>query len=333
VLAIRADSAGDVLVTGPAIRAIAARAARVTLLCGPRGRSAAELLPGIDSLIEWPVPWLDPQPPPVDPAAVRDLLRLIAGAAPDEAIIFTSFHQSPLPFALLLRLAGVPRISAISDDYPGSLLDVRHRVPLGLPEPERALSLAAAAGYPLPAGDDPRLRVRTADRSGSARIRGREPGYVVLHPGASVPARACPPKRCAEIARAMARAGHRVVVTGSPSERDLTAYVAGDHAEDLGGRTPLDRLAGVLAGAACAVVANTGPAHLAAAVGTPVVSLFAPTVPFGQWGPYRVPHVRLGVPDAPCRNSRAAICPVAGHPCLDRVTPSAVLTAVERLLR
>jgi HAD superfamily hydrolase (TIGR01662 family) len=328
VLAIRADSAGDVLVTGPAIRAIAAHAARITLLCGPRGRPAADLLPGVDSLIEWPVPWLDPQPPPVDPAAVERIVRLIAAAAPDEAIIFTSFHQSPLPFALLLRLAGVPRISAISDDYPGSLLDVRHRVPLGLPEAERALSLAAAAGYPLPAGEDPRLRVRP-----TSGVGGQEPGYVVLHPGASVPARACPPERCAEIARAMARAGHRVVVTGAPSERDLTAYVAGDHAEDLGGRTPLDRLAGVLAGAACAVVANTGPAHLAAAVGTPVVSLFAPTVPFGQWGPYRVPHVRLGEPDAPCRNSRATVCPVAGHPCLDRVTPGAVLTAIERLLR
>jgi hypothetical protein len=278
--------------------------------------------------VVWPVPWLDPHPPPIDPADVHGLVARITQMAPDEAIIFTSFHQSPLPFALLLRLAGVPRVSAISDDYPGSLLDVRHRVPLGIPEAERALSLAAAAGYPLPERDGGGLCITAHPDPGIP------PGYLVLHPGASVPARACPPERCAEFALAMSRAGHRVVVTGSRAERDLTAYVAGEHARDLGGRTSLARLAGVLAGARCAVVANTGPAHLAAAVRTPVVSLFAPTVPFGQWGPYRVPHVRLGTADTPCRHSRAAAaCPVDGHPCLTSVTPDQVLRAIEVLTR
>ena len=90
-------------------------------------------------------------------------------------------------------------------------------------------------------------------------------------------------------------------------------------------------LAGVLAGADAVVVGNTGPAHLAAAVGTPVVSLFAPTVPYGRWGPYRVPHVRLGDAEAPCRDTRATVCPVPGHPCLSDVTPAAVLAAVGRL--
>jgi ADP-heptose:LPS heptosyltransferase len=326
VLVVRADSAGDLLLTGPAIRAVAARASRVTLLCGPRGRAAAQALPGVDGIIEWPVPWLDPQPPPVDPTDVHGLVERIAQTAPDEAIIFTSFHQSPLPMALLLRLAGVRHLSAISDDYPGSLLDVRHRVPLGLPEPERALSLAAAAGYPLPEHDDPGLRVH------AARFDAGPPGYVVVHPGASVPARACPPQRCAEMVRAVAHAGHRVLVTGSPDERELTRFVAGEHAEDLGGRTTLRELAGVLAGAACAVVANTGPAHLAAAVGTPVVSLFAPTVPFGQWGPYRVPWIRLGQAAAPCRDTRATRCPVPGHPCLTDISADEVVHAIERLV-
>ena len=68
-------------------------------------------------------------------------------------------------------------------------------------------------------------------------------------------------------------------MTGGPDERDLTAYVAGDWAIDLGGETTLAQLAGVLERADAVVVGNTGPAHLAAAVGTPVVSLFAPTVP------------------------------------------------------
>jgi ADP-heptose:LPS heptosyltransferase len=90
-------------------------------------------------------------------------------------------------------------------------------------------------------------------------------------------------------------------------------------------------LATLLAGASCVVTGNTGPAHLAAAVGTPVVSLYAPTVPFGQWGPYRVPHVRLGDAAAACRDTRATRCPVDGHPCLSTIEPADVLAALRLL--
>ncbi|MGC9670384.1 HAD-IIIA family hydrolase [Planosporangium sp. 12N6] len=328
VLVARCDSAGDVLLTGPAIRAVAAGASHTTLMCGPRGHDAARLLPGVDDLIEWRVPWIDPQPRPVDGAEVDALVKDIETRQFDRAVIFTSFHQSPLPLALLLRLAGVPHVSAISEDYPGSLLDVRHRgVPEDISEVERALSLAAAAGFGLPAGDDGRLRLRHP----LPAVTGLPDDYVVVHPGASVPARACPPQRCREFVCALAEAGQRVVVTGAGSERELTRYVAGDTALDLGGRTSMAELAAVLEGARCAVVANTGPAHLAAAVGTPVVSLFAPTVPFEKWRPYGVPVRRLGDPDAPCRDTRAAVCPVPGHPCLSTVATDDLVAAVAAL--
>jgi histidinol-phosphate phosphatase family protein len=332
VLAVRADSAGDVLLTGPAIRALKAGAGAVTLLCGPRGRAAAELLPGVDEIVEWRLPWIDPAPDPVEPAELRRLVARLAAVNADEAVVFTSFHQSPLPTALALRMAGVPRISAISDDYPGSLLDVRHRVPLGIPEAERALSLAAAAGFPPPAGDDATLRLGRSDGRLPDGVDGPlAPGYVVVHPGSSVPARACPPETCRGIVAALVADGHRVVVTGSPDERELSARVAGPDAADLGGRTTMSSLATVLAGADCVVVGNTGPAHLAAAVGTPVVTLFAPTVPFGQWAPYGVPYVRVGDPMAACRHTRASRCPVPGHPCLSTVDPFEIVRAVRLL--
>lgn len=328
VLAVRADSAGDVLLTGPAIRALRAGADAVTLLCGPHGRAAAELLPGVDEIIEWRLPWIDPYPDPIRPDGIERLTARLAAVVADEAVVFTSFHQSPLPLALVLRLAGVDRISAISDDYPGSLLDVRHRVPAGIPEVERALSLAAAAGFSLPPGDDTTLRLRDPVPDPSADL---PPGYVVVHPGASASARACPPQTCRDIVEALVVAGHRVVVTGGPGERELSAWVAGGQAIDLGGRTDVGTLAGVLAGARCVVVGNTGPAHLAAAVGTPVVSLFAPTVPYGQWQPYGVPVVRLGDPVLACRHTRARECPLPGHPCLSTVDPAAVVEAVRLL--
>jgi histidinol-phosphate phosphatase family protein len=329
VLAVRADALGDVLLTGPAIRAIAHTADHVTLLCGPSGRGAAELLPGVDDLLEWRVPWLDPDPPEVDPDEIALLVKRIEKARFDRAVIFTSFHQSALPTALLLRLAGVGHISAICEDYPGALLDVRHAVAPDQPEPERALSLARAAGFPLPAVDSGRLRLR-GSLPGGPDLVGSQP-YIVVHPGTSVPARACPPARCAEFVDALHRDGHRVVVTGAPGEAALTSYVAGRHGTDLGGRTTLKTLAAVMEGADCVIVGNTGPAHLAAAVGTPVVSLFAPTVPYARWGPYGVPAVRLGQTDAPCRDSRARLCPVPSHPCLSTIDPRVVVTAVREL--
>ena len=128
-----------------------------------------------------------------------------------------------------------------------------------------------------------------------------------------------------------AERGVRVVVTGSRDEKELTAGVAGVDAVDLGGRTTFAELAGVLAGAEAVIVANTGPAHLAAAVGTPVVSLFAPTVPTARWAPYGVPAVVLGDHAAPCRGTRATTCPVPCHPCLSSVTAADVLAALDRL--
>ena len=326
VLVARLDNAGDVLLQGPMVRAVAHGADRVVFLAGPAGAAAAELLPGVDEVWTWACPWILGDPPPVDADDLAVLTERVRALAPDEAVVSTSFHQSPLPLALLLRSAGVPRMSAISVDYPGSLLDVRHRVDDDLPEPERALSLARAAGFDLPPGDHGRLDVRRPLPAVDT-----EPGYVVLHPGASVPARAWPAQRCAEAVEALADAGHRVLVTGGPAERELTAFVAGRRGVDLGGGTTLAEMAALLDGAAAVVVGNTGPAHLAAAVGTPVVSLFAPVVPAARWAPYGVPTVVLGDQSAACRGTRARECPVPGHPCLTSVTAHAVVAAVEEL--
>ena len=336
VLVARQDSVGDVLLAGPAVRAVAAGAGRVTLLCGPRGRDAARLLPGVDEVVVAHASWIDAEPERVTRATVDALVDRLTDLELDQALILTSFHQSPLPLALLLRMAGVPTIAAVSVDYPGSLLDVRHRVDEDIHEVERGLSLAATLGYRLPEGDDGRLAVR---RDPAADVPELERPYVVVHPGASVPARAWAPERHAALVEALVAEGRRVVVTGGTAERPLTAQVAGgrslpedrDGVVDLGGRVDLAGLAGVLAGAEVVVVGNTGPAHLAAAVGTPVVSLFAPVVPAVRWRPWGVRQLLLGDQEAACAGSRARVCPVPGHPCLDGVPVEEVVAAVGAL--
>jgi len=324
VLVARQDNAGDVLLAGPAVRAVAAGAERVTLLCGPAGAEAARLLPGVDEVVVHEAEWIAADPQPVWRADVERRVDHLTSLGADCALILTSFHQSPLPLALLLRMAGVAFVGAICEDYPGSLLDVRHHVDDDLHEVWRALSLAQAMGFALAEDDDDRLRV--------LRPGGYPPGtgHVVVHPGASVPARAWAPERHAALVRALAREGRRVIVTGGTRERALTRHVAGTRSLDLGGRTSLGELADVLAGAACLVTGNTGPAHLAAAVRTPVVSLFAPTVPVQRWHPWGVPHELLYVP-VRCAGCRARTCPVPGHPCLDDLGVDEVLRAVAHL--
>jgi ADP-heptose:LPS heptosyltransferase len=339
VLVCRLDNDGDVLLAGPAVRTAAASADRVTFLCGPRGRRAAELLPGVDEVIEHRAAWIDPSGDPVDRSAIDALVGDVAERDVDLAMVLTSFHQSPLPAALLLRMAGVPTVTGISDDYPGSLLDVRHRVDDDIHEVERALSLAAASGFRLPAGDDGQLQVRRrqtdADRAAALLARLEGGPCVVVHPGASVPARAWDPSRHAALVDALLDVGWGVVVTGGPDERSLAALVAGEERPglvDLGGRTSFGELAEVLAGADAVVVGNTGPAHLAAAVGTPVVSLFSATVPAVRWRPWGVPHVLLGEQAIACGGCRATACPIPGHPCLGAVTVDEVVGALRRLI-
>ncbi|MBT2468622.1 glycosyltransferase family 9 protein [Streptomyces sp. ISL-66] len=329
-LVVRLDSAGDVLLAGPAVRAVAAGSSHTTLLCGPLGVPAAQLLPGVDQVLVYEAPWVGLEPGRTSREECELLVDALAAGRFDRAVILVSHHQSPLPAALLLALAGIERVAADCEEYPGSLLELRHHRLPDRHEAEAALDLVRDFGFPLPAGDDGGLRVSSPPDT--TRLTGPEP-YVVLHPGAAVKARAWSAARSARAAAAMHEAGHRVVVTGSHAEKELTAEVAGRHGLDLGGVTrDMRELAGVLAGARVVVAGNTGPMHLAAAVGTPVVCLFAPVVPAGRWRPYRVPHVLLGDQQAACAATRARVCPTAGHPCLDSVGDDEVLTAVAGLL-
>ena len=132
MLVARTDSDGDVLLAGPAVRAVAAHA-RVTMLVSPAGEQAARLLPGVDGVIVADVPWSGYRPPPLDPQAFAALVERLRAARLDAAVVLTSWHQSPLPTALLLKLAGVGHVAAASEDYPGSLLDLRFRADRSAP--------------------------------------------------------------------------------------------------------------------------------------------------------------------------------------------------------
>lgn len=329
VLYVRQDNNGDVLLQGPAIRAVAA-AARVTLLCGARGAAAARTLPGVTEVIVADAAWIDAHPQLVSRAGIEQFVDELRSYHFDEAIVSTSFHQSPLPAALLLRMAGVQRIGAISVDYPGSLLDVRHSVDDDVHEVVRALSLVRQMGYELAPFDDARLRMQGLPNERIAPFE----SYVLVHPGASVPARAWSPERNKALVERLCSEGYNVVVTGTPQESALAAFVTGDNvrAVDVAGRTSFAEFAALVRDAQAVVCGNTAATHVASAVGTPVVELFAPTIPAERFHPWLVPYVLLGDQQAPCRNCRSRVCPLEDQPCLAVVSVDDAVDALRSLL-
>ncbi|MEX0725298.1 MAG: glycosyltransferase family 9 protein [Planctomycetaceae bacterium] len=122
------------------------------------------------------------------------------------------------------------------------------------------------------------------------------------------------------------------VVTGAPSEAELADRIAagiGPPATSLAGKTDLQALAGVLSLAKVVVSTDSGPMHMAALVGAPVVALFGPTHPVtsGPFGDgHRVLHRRL-----PCSYCFKKTCPTQ-HECLDQLSPAEVWNAVTDVL-
>jgi ADP-heptose:LPS heptosyltransferase len=157
--------------------------------------------------------------------------------------------------------------------------------------------------------------------------------YIVVHPGATAPSRRYPAARFGMAADTIAHGSRcTVLFTGDASEESLIAEArAGVRtpSHSLAGQLQLGELGALIAGAQLLVSNNTGPAHIAAAVGTPVVDLYALTNP--QHTPWRVAS-RVLNHDVPCRNCLKSVCPQGHHDCLMRVPPRAVSDAAFELM-
>jgi ADP-heptose:LPS heptosyltransferase len=214
-------------------------------------------------------------------------------------------------------------------------------------EVERGLDLVGAIGLGtsdldlvLAVPDDARADAATFLSAQQLPLhRGsRHRPLIVVHPGCSMPARTYPWEMYAEVVDLLVeRLDATVLLTGTEDEHALVARIY--DRLDAAARTSVLSVAGMLPFPAfCALVEaadlvitnNTGPMHVAAAVKTPVVALFALTNPPEQWGPWRVPHRQL-YHDVPCRICYSRICPY-GHECLRLVTPRSVVDAAAELL-
>ncbi|MGE0859467.1 MAG: glycosyltransferase family 9 protein [Gammaproteobacteria bacterium] len=343
VLAVRLDNLGDVVMTTPALAALkhgGPATRKLTLLASPAGAALAPHLDMVDEVIAHAPAWM---PGGGDAGADRALIARLAALRFDAAVIFTSYSQSALPAAQTCHLAGIPLRLAHCRENPYGLLT--HWVRESEPEEQarhevrRQLDLVREAGC-APREEGLSFALRARDRQ-AARRRLRVAGItsgarplVVVHAGATAAARRYPAALYARTLDLLAGlAPCDLVLTGSAAERPAVAALAAACACQptvLAGELDLGALGALLAQADLLVSNNSCPVHIAAALGTPVVDLYALTNP--QHTPWRVAH-RLLFHDVPCRNCHHSVCPEQHHQCLRGVAPARVALAALELLQ
>jgi ADP-heptose:LPS heptosyltransferase len=338
---MRLDNIGDVVMTGPALRAVKSNLpdAHLTLMASPGGSKAASLLPWVDDVLPWRVVWQDLGRLAFDPEREAAMIERLRAGRFDAAVIFTSFKQTPHPAGYACYLAGIPLRLGESKEWSGGVLsDEAPPSPDELHQVERNLRLVEHVGF----GVEDRslgLRVPEAARVRATALleqRGVAPGepYFLISPWTSAQARTYPTDRFADAARRLSGAtgGWPVVVTGTEADREKSAGLLdaiGERAVDVVGETDLPELAALVRGARLVLTNNTSTMHLADALRTPEVVLFSGTELPEQWRPRTTPH-RLLRREVWCSPCYLFECPY-NLECLD-VPPEEVVEAGLSLL-
>jgi heptosyltransferase-3 len=339
LLVVRTDRLGDMIVTTPLFSAIKAAlpTCRLTVLASAAGAPAARAHPAVDAV-------------EVDPFEAKGsgwrgtlpLARRLRRLRCDAAVVVHSKHR----LALAVWLAGIPiRVGPGQRGY--SLLYNRpvvqdHRTPPIRHETAHCMDLLRPLGFAPGAASRPAWTVAPADALAVARLLaergvGAERAIVTIHPGHGGSALNWTPQRYAELADCLASERAVVIaVTGTASEAELVGRVcAAMHtpALDLAGQLSLTQLAALIARSVLYVGSSTGPSHLAAAVGTPVVAVYCPLaecVP-ERWRPQSDTCTVLVPPVGQvCPTCLGPRCPF--YPCMELIAPRTAADAARALL-
>lgn len=321
VLFIRTDRLGETLLNLPAVAALHAAlpSASLTLLVHPQLQALLTGLPGVTRVLTY------------DPASPRPWWRRAVRLG--RALRSRRFHaavvSNPMKeLHVAVWLARIPhRIGydrkwgwCLSRRIPDrKALGERHEVEYNLDLVKALIDVAVAPSIPqwqLSRFDEEEGEVRQLlERQG---IKESDP-FIVVHPWTSNPLKRWPAARYQELVRVMSQC-LPVVLIGGPEERVLVPHVlAADHPRvvNLVGRVSLRQLAALLRRATLLVSNDSGPVHLAAAVGTPTVALFGtPDAASGprRWGPWGDHHT------------------VIAKPSMEAISVGEVLTAIQHAL-
>jgi ADP-heptose:LPS heptosyltransferase len=343
ILLLRIERIGDLLMTLDAIADVvsAAPSAAIDLVVGSWNESLARAIPGIRRVETLDAAWLARGEHGAGlPALLRHARSWRAGHY-DLAINFEPDIRSQL----LLASSGAARIAGFSSGGGAPLLDVAIPFDPQAHTSDNARRLVAAA-----------LGVSSCSRSESAAVRIEIPGdarerarellgehrapLVGVHASGGREIKQWPVERVADVAVRLGRElGATIVLTGNSADKPLVDALRGRlgsiRAVDVSGAIDLLTLAAVLARLDVFLTGDTGPMHLAAAVGTPVVGVFGPSDP-SRYAPRGGRHriVRIDLPCSPCNRIRRPPARCAGHTpdCLAGVDVERVFQAAAQAL-
>lgn len=354
VLLIRPDHLGDVLFTRPALQSLREGwpQTHLTLLVGPWAKAVAEGLSGPDAILTCPFPWFGRRP---RGWLLEPYMSLLSQAGRlrahrfDLAVILRFDHWWG---AWLAQRAGIPRCVGydVAEVAPFLTQAVpyqrgRHEVVQNLGLIEAVLGHGQSGGQPQGAAPTGlTFHPSDEDRGAAAALLaaeglGLEDRLVAVHPGAGALVKLWHNTGWAQVIEALrAQYGLKAVLTGGQEERDLVADLSrrlSVPAVNLAGRTPLGQLAAVLGRCRLVLGVDSGPLHLAVAMGTPTIHLFGPVDPrlFGPWGDPGC-HVVLTSERScvPCNRLDYPVGELAAHPCVREIAVEQVLEAARKLL-
>jgi heptosyltransferase-2 len=307
ILVKAANWLGDAVMTLPALRSLKEMKpqARVTVLTKPAFADLYRGAPGADEVL------------PHERGGVRPWVRTVRELRRrhfDLALLFTRSFSS----AFLVYSARIPRRIGYGGEGRTALLTDPLRRPEGRPHRVRLFHHLLSA-----LGDPPEVRAPRLEVPPDAAAWAEEtlPGgpWIGINPGATYgDAKQWLPERFVELGRRLAGRA-RIVVVGGPAEAELGERVAGGAGGlCLAGKTTVPRLAAAIARCSLFVTNDTGPMHVADAVGTPIVAVFGPT-DWIETPPYGKRHaiVRREIECSPCLKRS---CPLKHHDCMNRVS-------------
>lgn len=336
ILLVRLGALGDIVHAIPVAAALRRGfpSARIDWLVSARHREMLDLVPVIDRRLV-----INDRSEASGGTSLGQAIGELRRAHYDVAIDMQGLIKS----AILARLSGAPRVIGFASSYvrerfarlfytdvydPGSggvrdHGEARHivEINLGLLQP-LGLTMATAE-FPIDQVDSEVARTVKAQTGGR---------YALLNPGAAWPNKRWPPARFGAVARALReKHGLRSAVLWGPREEPLAQEVVdqSDGAANLTPKTTIADLVALARGAALMVSGDTGPTHVAAAVGTPLVGLFGPTRAQrnGPWSPNDIAVSR----DAMCQCHHLRRCRLETM-CLLDIQVDEVLSAIDRRL-
>jgi len=322
ILIVKLSSLGDVIHSLPVAAALRRRFpdAEILWLVGPAAAGVVRACRHVDRVLTW------------SPGR-RPRLKLLAdlrAAVPQVSLDLQGLMRS----AALAWLSGAQWRIGFRSSQEGAFALCNLRV---IPARTDIHAVDAYLAYARYLGGDGAaadfgLRLPSPAQEYAARALGGDGGApaVALLPGTRWPTKKWPAQNFAALAKRLSELGLRCVAVGAGEDREAGAMIraaAGSSALDLTGRAGVVESGAVIARCALAVGNDSGPMHLAAALGVPVVALFGPTDAV-RTGPYGAGHVVIHAPVA-CLRCRRRRCAVS---CMDKISPQRVFDAVRRRL-